>query len=547
MALPAQITTNLFSDFKNSLIGPFPRVSQVAQNTDNGSPRAIGDVAGNQKQAQSFQVTADGELTSVDVYVGGKTGSPTDFIMIKIYSDSSGTPGTLLATGTSIPMANLTTAYKFARSVFFLPIAVVVSTTYWIVAERSGAANASNYCLWQSNSTNPYASGKMSVFNGSASTWSDYSSGTTDARFKANIRVAGRYQPCVDKTNNKVRMFKSVDGGNTWSEQDSANALSLSSTSNFKSISAQAADTQIRINAIISATALNVLRFDTATDLWTTSVLGDASTTLNTNVSGAAPALYGFRPNVAIQNIQVYNGANETVMGAPRRRVKMSRGPTFQTTEFDVAGSANTPDVTLPGTAVDHDLRAFVMDGNEVAHIFWTQSDDSSIRHRQFNTDNTFSTTNTIGASPAVTSNTSAYPVGIPTGYYRNDDWYIAIPYVDSGVLKVARCLASGAATASNWTITSVITATIETTNSNPAVLIADNEQGGKLFLIYTKSDGKLYYTHDQATDSWVSEQELHPGTKTVGAISGGVLLDAIGITYLDTAPTPDDLKFDSL
>ena len=123
----------------------------------------------------------------------------------------------------------------------------------------------------------------------------------------------------------------------------------------------------------------------------------------------------------------------------------------------------------------------------------------------------------------------------------------IAVTLAVSGVGYWLYRQPADAATAANWTNTSVVTATIETTNSNPAALVADNEQGGKLFLVYTKTDGKLYYTHDQASDSWVAEQELHPGTKTVGAISGGVMMDAIGVCYLDTAPVTDDLKFDSL
>lgn len=540
MTLPAQITTNLFSDFKNSSIGPFGKISQLTQLT--GTNGVVFGNNSNTKVAQSFIPTVAGDIVSVDLDIV-KVGSPTDSVIIKLCDNNGGEPGTVLATSTTITGSTLLTGVgTFRRYSFFVPYNAQTSTTYWLMVERTGSQDASNNYGLTITASSVYADGTTKrLFGGS---WLDQ---VADAKFKINTRSSGRYQPVVDKTNNKVRMFKSTDGGNTWSEQDSANAPALSSTANFKSISAQATDTEIRVNAVISSTALNVLRFLTATDLWTTSVLGDSSTTISTNVSGTAPALYGFRANTAIQNVQVYNGATETVMGNPRRRVKLSRGPAFQSTEFDVIGSANTPDTTLPGTAVDHDLRAFITDGNEVSHIFWTQSDDSNIRHRQFNTDNTFSTANTIGSTAAVTSNSAAYPIGIGTGYFRDGSFYIALPYVDSGVLKVARCLASGTATASNWTITSVVTATIETTNSNPAVLVADNEQGGKLFLIFTKSDGKLYYTHDQGSDSWVAEQELHPGTKTVGAISGGVMLDAIGITYLDTAPATDDLKFDSL
>lgn len=554
MTLPAQITTNLFSDFKNSFIGPFPKVSQVVQDTDNSVGQAIGST-NPQKAAQSFQVSEAGELTSVDLYTK-KNNSPTDSIIVKICADNAGEPGTVLATGTSISVSTYVgTAFKYARSVFFLPPSLSTSTTYWITAERSGTLDATNHFIWQNATGNPYANGKMRTYNGS--TWADVSSGNGDARFKVNVRVNGRYQPCVDKTNNKVRMFKSTDNGNTWSEQDSADVPSISSTANFKSLSVVVIDAQFQLFYPSGASQLSLCLFDTTTDQWS-SPTNLTSVTLNTSVSGTHPALAGYRGNgeasgstssrcIALQ------GATETVMGSPRRRIKLKRrlggaSPAFNSGDgYDIVGSANTPDATLPGTAVDYDLRAVIVDGNDMFHMFWTQSDDSNIHHRQFSIDNAFSTANLMGSTAAVTSNSAAYPVGIGTGYFQAGDYYIALPYVDSGVIKVARCLASGAATAGNWTITSVVTATIETTNSNPCALMADNEQGGKLTLIYTKTDGKLYYTHDQASDTWVAEQELHTGTKTVGAISGGVLSDAMGICYLDTAPATDDLKFDSL
>lgn len=545
MALPAQITTNLFSDFKNSFIGPFPRVFQVVQDTDNGVGQFIGHT-GAPKAAQSFQVSEAGELTSVYLYTK-KNNSPTDSIIVKICADNGGEPGTVLATGTPIPVSTFVgTAFKYAPSVFFLPPSLSTSTTYWITAERSGSLDATNHFIWQNATGNPYASGKMRMYNGA--TWSDVSSGNGDARFKVNVRVNGRYQPCVDKTNNKIRMFKSTDGGNTWSEQDSADAPAIISTSNFKSISAQLVDAQIWIYTPASSTAFNIKKFDTVTDQWTTEQFGDSSTTLSTNVNGTLPLLGSYRPNSTSLFVVAYNGATETVMGNARRRIKLSRREgAWQTTEFDVIGSANTPDTTLPGTAVDHDLRATILDGNEGFHIFWTQSDDSNIRHRQWNPGSTFSTANLIGSTPLTTSNSAAYSVGLGTGYYRSDEWRIAIPVSDGSTIKVGRVRAADAATQSAWTNTTVITASIEITNSNPCALVADNEQGGKLFLVFTKTDGKVYYTHDQASDSWVAEQELHPGTKTVAGISAGVLLDAIGIVYQDNAPTPDDLKFDSL
>jgi len=541
MTLPASITTNLFSDFKNSSMGPFPAIFQVVQDTDNSVSQAIGST-NPQKVAQSFQVSTAGDLTSIEIYAK-KLNSPTDSILITLCADNAGEPGTVLGTGTPIPVATFVgTAFKYARSVFFVPPALATSTTYWIVAERSGSLDATNNFQWNNATGNPYANGKLRTYNGSA--WSDVSSGNGDGRFKVNVRTSGRYQPAVDKTNNKIRMYKSTDNGNTWSEQDSANAPSISTTSNLKSVSAVPIDNLIQLFHS-TATGFSRPQFNTTTDTW-----GSATTvtsTLSTNVSGAAPILGGQRTGFSSSLIVAYNGATETVMGSARRRVKVKRFITAWNSDpgYDIIGSPNTPDTTLPGTAVDYDVRAVIMDGNGVFHVFWTQSDDSNVHHRQYNTDDTFSTANLLGSTPATTSNSAAYSIGGPANYYRSDEWYMAIPITTSGAIVVSKVKASLSATASNWTNTTVIASGAESTNSNPAVLIADNEQGGRLFLIFTKTDGKMYITHDSGSDTWVAEQEIHPGTKTVAGLSAGMLVDVLGTAYLDTSPTPDELRYD--
>lgn len=542
MALPAQITTNLFPDFKNSFIGPFAKIIQEAQETENGLTVVLGSTT-SAKSAQSFQTATAGELASVDLFLT-KIGSPTDSITVGLYSDNAGEPGTLLASGVTIPPSRVAGVARYVKSTFVMPYPLTVGSTYWIQAEKLGSGSGTNHYTWLRHSSGPYGSGELKQFT---TVWTG---SLGDAKFKINISIAGRYQPCVDKINNKVRMFKSTDGGDTWSEQNSANAPTITSTANTRTISAAQQDNLIAVILPETTTFYKVFRFNTSSDLWeTSSWASSSSVSVNTNVSGAAPLPFAYRPFAATNTYAAaYNGAVETVMGSPRRRVKVKRTATASP-GYDLIGSPNTADLTtLPGTAVDYDLRAALHDGNGIWHCWWTQSDDSNLRHRSFDPDaTTFATLNLMGSTPAVTSNSAAYPVGVPTNYYRSGEWYLAIPYVDSGALKVSRVKAIDAATAANWTNTTVLASGAESTNSNPAVLVADNEQGGKLFLIYTKTDGKFYYTHDQANDLWVTEQELHPGTKTVGAISGGVMVDSIGVCYLDTAPATDDLKFDSL
>lgn len=549
MTLPASITTNLFPDFKNSPIGPFARFLQEAQDTSDAVQVGVGLAGNASKAAQSFQTATAGELASVDVYVN-KVGSPTDNMTVGLYSDNGGEPGSLLASATVIVPASAGTNPKYVRSTFFSPYPLVASTTYWLQLEKLGSTSATDYYKWYKNASDVYANGEAKRFLAS------WVSATGDFRFKFNIRTSGRYQPCVDKTNNKIRMFKSTDGGNTWSEQDSADAPGISTSATFKSFSAIQVDTFINVCRITDGNGgFQIFRYNTGTDQWETS--SHSTTTsmpVTASVAGVASLLATFKPLEANWDYVVAcNGQAETVMGSARRRIKVKRrtaaGAWQATPGYDLVGSPNTPDLTtLPGTAVDYDLRAVLMDGNGTWHGWWTQSDDSNLRHRQFNENITFSTANLMGSTPLTTSNSLPYSMGQPTNYYRNGEWHIAAPVESSGAIKVTRVRAVDAATQNSWTNTTVIASDADATNCNLAVLVADNEQGGKLFLVYKKaSDGKLYYTHDQANDSWVPEQELHPGTKTVGAISGGVMVDSIGICYLDTAPATDDLKFDSL
>lgn len=552
MPLPSTITTNLWSDFKSATIGPYPRIAQVKQETSTGG----GGFGYNEVQefAQSFKATQSGLLVSVDLYVAQGPGATADSLQIRLYDHDPDANhfNNLLATAAPITSQNVTSSASYKRIVFLAPYQVVANETYWLRASRTGSLTEEAGYLWYTSNTNPYADGKLRYL--SLTGWID-ASPSSDARFKVNIQQPGRYAFAVDKTNNKVRCYKTTDN-TTWTEQDSANAPAVSSTANLKSVFAQAFDTSLRVFVITSSTRLDIFSYNTETDAWGSSLFNTILPTFSNNVAGVA-SLVGvhrspdyFAATVASDYLFVNNGPTETVMGSARRRIKLSRraisGGTWNT-PYDVVGSASIPDATLPGTGIDYDLRGALVDSGGSLQIFWTQSDDSSIRYRSFSRGNVFGSTVVVGSPAAVTSNTAAYPMSQPVLFFKDANWWVAFAYVDSGVLKVARCTVAGLISAGNWVITSAVTATIETTNSNPAVLVPDNEQGGKLFLVFTKSDGRLYYTHDQGSDNWVAEQELHPDTKTVGALSSGMIGDAIGIQYLDTAPTPDNLKFDAI
>lgn len=552
MALPATVTTNLWPDHKNSITGPFSRLAQDAQNTSNGS-HVLGFDAATQELAQSFKPTSSGPLVSVDIYLEKNT-APTDNLQVRLYDDNAGELGNLLATSQSLPGASIPGGPVFNRFIFPSPFSVVSGTTYWLRVTRSGANHTTNYYKWYMNNTNPYADGKLRVM-ASSGTWSDVSP-ASDARFKANVQLAGRYVFARDNSANKVRCYKSTDN-ETWTEQDSTNAPAITSTANLKSFYAVQFGNLVSVFIITSSTRLDIFNYNTTTDTWGSSAFNTTAPTFSVSVATVAPMIGAFRSpdypaggTVLSDYLFANNGATETVMGAPRRRIKLSRrliSDGTWNTPYDIVGSGFTPDATLPGTAVDYDLRAAFVDMTGRFHIFWTQSDDSSIHHRQFVYSNVFGTNHVLGTTPAVISNTAAYPIGQPVSFFRGGSWRMALPYVDAGVLKLMKATAGAADTPASWTGFTIAAATVETGTSNPAALVADNENGGRLFAFFVRSDGKLYYAHDQGTDTWIAEQEFRPGTKTVAGLSVQALSDAVALAYFDTSPTPDAIKYDQI
>lgn len=548
MALPSTVTTNLYPDFKSAVIGPAPRILQDKNDTGAGT-LGVGDFSSRTALNQTFTAGASGPLASVDVYVV-KVGSPTDNLVLTLRDAS----GNVLATGKPIAGALLALTASYRRVSFPSPFSVVSGTAYELRMSRSGAVNSSNYFRWGINNANPYAGGKLQEIDGS-DVATDVSP-ASDARFKANVSQPGRYVFAVDKSANKIRCYKTTDN-ETWTEQDSANAPAVSSTANLKSCHTIHFDSSIAVFIITSSTRLDIFHYNTATDAWGSSVFNATNPTFNVNASGVAPMVGLMRPVANYEGTTgladtffTNNGATESVMGQPRRRVKISRrliSDGTWNTPYDVVGSGFTPDATLPGTAVDYDCRSAVVLGTGNVLVFWTQSDDSSIRLRMLSGAGSpqFQTTTIVGSPAAVITNTAAYPMGHAVNFFKSPNWWVAFPYVDSGVLKVARAQAASVNAAGNWTLTTVTTATIEVTTSNPAVLVPDNENGGKLFVFFTKTDGKLYYSHDQGTDTWVEAQEFRPGTKTIAGLSAQGLSDALGVAYLDTSPTPDAIKYD--
>lgn len=115
-------------------------------------------------QADKFTNVSAGRLTKVAIRL--KTGTtPTQHVMVAIYSNSGGSPGTLMGTS-SILSSVITSSYAYLEAKFIEAPEVSAATDYWVVAymQDGGSGN------WLWSSTTNATTAKTS--NNSGGSWS---------------------------------------------------------------------------------------------------------------------------------------------------------------------------------------------------------------------------------------------------------------------------------------------------------------------------------------------------------------------------------------
>lgn len=117
--------------------------------------------------AQKFTTASAGSLTRLDVNLKNAS-SATGVLAAAIYSDTAGSPGTLMAT-TTVSVTSLSTSYGYITFRFASAPTLATSTSYWIVmyVEASGSGSYS----W--SSTTSATTAKTSADSGN--TWSSAS------------------------------------------------------------------------------------------------------------------------------------------------------------------------------------------------------------------------------------------------------------------------------------------------------------------------------------------------------------------------------------
>lgn len=139
-------------------------VDQQITSTTGGADQSVGLITW---IAQKFTAGASGNLTKVDVRLKN-TASGTGPQIVAIYSDNSGSPGTLLGTS-SVASSSITSSYQYLSARYIEAPAVVSGTSYWVVGYIQ--SDGSNSYAW--SSTTSATTAKTSADSGNS--WSSTS------------------------------------------------------------------------------------------------------------------------------------------------------------------------------------------------------------------------------------------------------------------------------------------------------------------------------------------------------------------------------------
>ncbi len=152
--------------------------SDQSNMTPTPSPNTItfGNTTATQDIAQSFQLSADGQINKVQLYIRkiGNPGSAT----VRIVSNSGGSPGTNTVTSGTLASSQVTGSFGLIDVVFPSNPELTGGTPYWLVIDAS--TNSSNYYILGANTLYANGQAKIGQYAGS---WSNTTPSGLDEYF----------------------------------------------------------------------------------------------------------------------------------------------------------------------------------------------------------------------------------------------------------------------------------------------------------------------------------------------------------------------------
>jgi hypothetical protein len=236
------------------------------QQLEGSTASSFGNAAATTARAQSFTTAGAIDVATVRVAIN-KSASPTDDVSLQIWSDTGANlPNASIATADNVYNgAALSSTPSWLEFQFSTPVALSASTKYWLVPQRSGAVDATNFYQVRTVGGDLYASGGQSILN--TGVWGAESA-TVDLAFQILTETPSALYAVTQSTEPALHVWKSTDDGASWSEQDASNNPAVTDAT----FPFDACDT--RSGPYIGTarfTATNTLRaalFDMSTDTW---------------------------------------------------------------------------------------------------------------------------------------------------------------------------------------------------------------------------------------------------------------------------------------
>jgi hypothetical protein len=145
-------------------------ISITADQAIGGNFYSVGAATVAEKAASQITVAPFSSVNEVDLWLSYSGTTPSDSIIIELWSDSSGSPGSFIGAVATVAGSSLTTTstqYTFTG----LGITGLGGAAFWIVCRRSGAVNGSSYYLVQ-NSSGLVSGWVGKTYNSGTSAWS---------------------------------------------------------------------------------------------------------------------------------------------------------------------------------------------------------------------------------------------------------------------------------------------------------------------------------------------------------------------------------------
>lgn len=187
-----------------------------AINVQNTSVTGASDVEVTASKAVAQQLTAasTARVTRVDVNIKASSDA-TGTVLVEVCEDSSGSPGTVLATS-SIASSSITTSYQYVASYFIAAPSITNATNYWVVVRGQESVTGTYYV----STTTTATTAKTSTDSGNS-----WSAAAYSANVKLYTSTAGGVKGLTRtyrSTGQKLTMF--AHGSSVYSVNDGTGA-----------------------------------------------------------------------------------------------------------------------------------------------------------------------------------------------------------------------------------------------------------------------------------------------------------------------------------